>query len=77
MSPCTTTDRCPDETCARVRQAGRRAVPITGNLADASEPARLVADALGAFGRLDILVSHASVPPAADALHHGHRAGTT
>jgi 2-dehydro-3-deoxy-D-gluconate 5-dehydrogenase len=62
------TDRCPDETCARVRHVGRRAVPITGNLADASEPARLVADALGAFGRLDILVSHASVRSAADSL---------
>ena len=53
----------PGETCARVRQTGRRAVPITGDLSDASEPARLVADALGAFGRLDILVSHACVPP--------------
>ena len=47
--------------------AGRRAVPITGDLADVSEPARLVADVLGAFGRLDILVSHAC-PPAADAV---------
>jgi 2-dehydro-3-deoxy-D-gluconate 5-dehydrogenase len=60
--------RCADETCARVRQAGRRAVPITGNLADASEPARLVADALGAFGRLDILVSHAPGPQSRDAM---------
>ena len=60
--------RCADETCARVRQAGRRAVPITGNLADASEPARLVADALGAFGRLDILVSHSPVPQSRDAV---------
>ena len=58
--------QCPDQTCARVRRAGRRAVPITGDLADVSEPARLVADVLGAFGRLDILVSHAC-PPAADA----------
>src|SRR4051794_3463862 len=62
------TDRCPDETCARVRHVGRRAVPNTGNLADASEPARLVADALGAFGHLDILVSHAYVRSAADSL---------
>ena len=37
----------PGETCARVRQTGRRAVPITGDLSDPSEPARLVADALG------------------------------
>src|SRR6188474_1592687 len=36
--------QCPDQTCARVRRAGRRAVPITGDLADVSEPARLVAD---------------------------------
>ena len=66
MSPCTTRRGCPDETCARVRQTGRRAVPITGDLSDSSEPARLVADALGAFGRLDILVSHAHVPPGGD-----------
>jgi 2-dehydro-3-deoxy-D-gluconate 5-dehydrogenase len=50
--------RSPAETCARVRQAGRRAVPITGSLSSEAEPARLVADALGAFGHLDILVSH-------------------
>lgn len=64
------TSRCPDETCARVRQTGRRAVPITGDLSDASEPARLVADALGSFGRLDILVSHAHVPPGGIGLNH-------
>ena len=58
----------PGETCARVRETGRRAVPITGDLSDPSEPARLVADALGAFGRLDILVSYTSVPPANEAL---------
>jgi NAD(P)-dependent dehydrogenase (short-subunit alcohol dehydrogenase family) len=63
------TSRPPGETCARVRQTGRRAVPITGDLSDPSEPARLVADALGAFGRLDILVSYACVPPG-DALRH-------
>ncbi len=62
------TARPPGETCARVRQTGRRAVPITGDLSDPSEPARLVADALGAFGRLDILVSYACVPPDPDAL---------
>jgi 2-dehydro-3-deoxy-D-gluconate 5-dehydrogenase len=61
------TTRAPDETCARVRQAGRRAVPITGDLADASEPARLVADVLGAFGRLDILVCLPCSPAALDA----------
>jgi len=64
------TSQPPGETCARVRQTGRRAVPITGDLSDPSEPARLVADALGAFGRLDILVSYACVPPGAAALRH-------
>src|ERR671911_1805337 len=64
------TARPPGETCARVRQTGRRAVPITGDLSDPSEPARLVADALGAFGRLDIIVSYASILPAGDALRH-------
>ena len=58
--------RAPDETCARVRQAGRRAVPITGDLADASEPARLVADVLGAFGRLDVVVCLACSPTTVD-----------
>jgi 2-deoxy-D-gluconate 3-dehydrogenase len=62
--------RSPAETCARVRQAGRRAVPITGNLSSPAEPARLVADALGAFGHLDILVSHPSHLGANEPLIH-------
>jgi len=57
---------CPEDTCERVRRLGRRAVPITGDLADASEPARLIADALGAFGRLDVLVGLVPVPPIVD-----------
>src|SRR5829696_8823721 len=62
--------RSPAETCARVRQAGRRAVPITGSLSSAAEPARLVADALGAFGHLDILVSHPSLLRPGEPLTH-------
>jgi 2-deoxy-D-gluconate 3-dehydrogenase len=60
--------RCPDETCANVRRAGRRAIPITGDLSNTSEPARLVADALGACGRLDVLVSI----DCAASLEHSH-----
>src|SRR5215472_14322585 len=42
-----------------VEQAGGRAVPVPADLADRSSPARIIAAALAAFGRIDGLVNNA------------------
>jgi 2-deoxy-D-gluconate 3-dehydrogenase len=51
--------RSPEATCARVRKAGRRALPLHGDLALAETPERLVREALEGLGALDILVNNA------------------
>jgi 3-oxoacyl-[acyl-carrier protein] reductase len=42
-----------------VEQAGGRAVPVPADLADSTSPARIIAAALAAFGRIDGLVNNA------------------
>jgi 3-oxoacyl-[acyl-carrier protein] reductase len=54
------------ETAELVRQAGVRAETVLADLTDEHGPARVVKAATDAFGRLDILVSNASVRPEAD-----------
>jgi NAD(P)-dependent dehydrogenase (short-subunit alcohol dehydrogenase family) len=49
-----------DEAADAVRAAGRRAVVLQADLADADECARVVDDAVRDFGRLDVLVNMAS-----------------
>jgi NAD(P)-dependent dehydrogenase (short-subunit alcohol dehydrogenase family) len=49
-----------DEAADAVRAAGRRAVVLQADLADADECSRVVDDAVGDFGRLDVLVNMAS-----------------
>lgn len=51
--------RSADETCARVRALGRRALPVSGDMADPSVPERLVREAVAGLGRLDVLVNNA------------------
>ena len=51
--------RSPEATGDRVAGAGRRALPVVGDLAERETPRRLVAQTLGEFGRLDILVNNA------------------
>jgi pteridine reductase len=43
-----------------VRERGRRAVLVQGDLADAGTPERVVGEAVNALGRLDVLVNSAS-----------------
>lgn len=50
-----------EATCGKVREAGRRAVALTGDLADPLVPDRLVHDAVGGLGRLDIVVNNAGI----------------
>jgi NAD(P)-dependent dehydrogenase (short-subunit alcohol dehydrogenase family) len=44
-----------------VEQAGGRAVPVPADLADRASPARIIAAALAAFGRIDGLVNNAAM----------------
>jgi len=63
-------DRSPvDETCERVRAAGRRALPLVADITDPAVPERLVRDTVEALGALDIVVNNAGTirrAPAAD-----------
>jgi NAD(P)-dependent dehydrogenase (short-subunit alcohol dehydrogenase family) len=49
------------ETVALVEQAGRRALAIVADVAKQEDCERMVAETLGAFGRLDILVNNAGI----------------
>lgn len=49
-----------EATCDTVRGHGRKAVPITGELADADACVRIATEALQAFGTIDILVNNAA-----------------
>lgn len=48
-------------TVAATRALGAEVVPVTGDLADASVPARLVDEAVAALGGLDAVVSNAGI----------------
>jgi 2-deoxy-D-gluconate 3-dehydrogenase len=50
-----------EATCARVRAAGRRALPLAGDLGDASVPDRLVRETVEGLGGLDVLVNNAGL----------------
>lgn len=57
-----------EEVAAAVRAAGRRAVLVQGDVAAGGMPAKLVADTVAAFGRIDIHVNNAGVYPRVDFL---------
>jgi 2-deoxy-D-gluconate 3-dehydrogenase len=48
-----------DDTCARVRAFGRKALALAGDIADPAVPDRLVAETLAGLGGLDVLVNNA------------------
>ena len=58
---CHGNSRSPEATCASVAHAGRRALPVVGDLSDKEVPRRLVEETLSEFGRLDILVNNAGI----------------
>lgn len=51
--------RPPETICELIRNLGRRAFPVLGDLADKTTPQHLVAQTLEHFGRLDILINNA------------------
>jgi 2-deoxy-D-gluconate 3-dehydrogenase len=48
-----------DETCAEIKKLGRRAIPVTGDMADKAAPVRIVDEVIGEFGQIDILINNA------------------
>lgn len=48
-----------DDVVAQIRAEGGEAVPCPGDLAAAGQAERVVAETIGAFGRLDVLVANA------------------
>jgi NAD(P)-dependent dehydrogenase (short-subunit alcohol dehydrogenase family) len=56
------------ETCRWVEAAGRRLLPLPGDLRDESYASSLVARTFDAFGRLDILVNNAAFQRTHDAI---------
>lgn len=51
----------PEAMCVAIRGAGRKAVALIGDMADAATPDRLVAETVKALGRLDIVVNNAGI----------------
>jgi 2-deoxy-D-gluconate 3-dehydrogenase len=51
--------RSPEATCARIRQVGRRALALTGDLGLAATPDELLRATMDGLGSLDILVNNA------------------
>jgi 2-deoxy-D-gluconate 3-dehydrogenase len=65
--------RSPETTCEAIERLGRRAFPLTGDLANKETPKSLLDSTLKHFGHLDILVNNAGTirrAPAADYSEH-------
>jgi 2-dehydro-3-deoxy-D-gluconate 5-dehydrogenase len=56
---CHGNSRTPDTTCQAITRLGRRALPVTGDLADRQVPGLLVDTTIREFGQIDILINNA------------------
>jgi 2-deoxy-D-gluconate 3-dehydrogenase len=56
---CHGNDKAPDETCDRVRQLGRRALALRGDLGDRQTPAALIDATVSGLGAVDLLINNA------------------
>jgi 2-dehydro-3-deoxy-D-gluconate 5-dehydrogenase len=59
-----------DATVELVKSKNRKGAAVSGNLADRATPARLIAEVLERFGRIDILINNAGVMRRAPAVEH-------
>ena len=59
-----------DATAAFVKAQNRKGAALSGDLADRATPARLVAEVLERFGRIDILINNAGIIRRAPAVDH-------
>jgi len=55
---CHTTGKA-DQTCDEIKNLGRRAIAVTGDMGDKAVPVRLVEEVVSEFGRIDILINNA------------------
>ena len=62
--------RTPDSTCELIKRAGRRGLPLRGDLADKTVPQKLIAQTLDEYGQLDILVNNAGLIRRAPAIDY-------
>jgi 2-dehydro-3-deoxy-D-gluconate 5-dehydrogenase len=62
--------REPGPVAARVEQAGRRALALSGDLADRSVPRSLIEQTVLGLGKLDILINNAGMIPRQPALEY-------
>jgi len=67
---CHGNSRPADATAALVKSKNRKAATISGDLSDRATPARLVAEVLERFGRIDILINNAGTIRRAPAVDH-------
>ncbi|RYZ05093.1 MAG: glucose 1-dehydrogenase [Myxococcales bacterium] len=67
---CHGNSRPADGTASVVRAKGRKAAAVSGDLSDRATPARLVAEVLERFGRVDLLVNNAGIIRRAPAVEH-------
>jgi 2-deoxy-D-gluconate 3-dehydrogenase len=67
---CHGNSRPADATAAAVKAQNRKGAAITGNLADRATPARLIAEVLERFGRIDILINNAGMIHRKPAVEH-------
>ncbi|MCX2980354.1 glucose 1-dehydrogenase [Halieaceae bacterium IMCC14734] len=54
--------------CAEIAAKGRRGLPVSAHVGDTESLDRLIATALEAFGKIDILINNAGINPAMGAL---------
>ena len=66
-----------DETVRLVEAAGRRVVAVQADVRDLAQVRAALAQGLGTFGRLDIVVANAGIGPAHDDPEHPERAWQT
>lgn len=66
-----------EATAELIKQNGRQAIGLRGNLADKTAPAQLITETLKEFGRLDILINNAGTIRRAPALDYAEEDWST